>query len=1359
MSSTFLLAKPNLFFTFLFIIAASYVWSQDLQWVKKIGGPDDQYISSVKRDSIGNLYISGTLRGTADFDAGSGIINLTSSGQGDAYVSKYDAASNFIWAKKWGGAMGEESAISYIDPAGYVYITGGFLGIVDFDPGPGVFNLTATNGVSDYDLFISKLDPNGNFVWAKRIGAGSEESVFDIYVDQGGYVYLTGSFEYTVDFNPGTSVNNLSSVTGGNYWVGDHDAFILKLDNNGNYVWAKKVGARSNDYGISLQIDAAGFIYIAGTSDPSLDNGSSNGPVDYDPGAGTYFLNPADGRIFLLKLDTGGNFVWAKNYGGRQGSVSKINLDHSGNIYTTGSYSISGDFDPGSGIYNLTATNGTSNAFITKLDMLGDLIWAKKFKTQQFPNYYNCMNNSITIDDSGRVYSTGIHGGTVDLDPGSGTYNLTGNGADDAYLSILDSNGNFVWAHSISGTQNDLIRAVGLNTSQNEIYLAGQFSTTVDFEQGAGTNSLVSLGNRDAFISLYKLRGLHGSIYNDLNSSCSHDSIELKLAGRLAIINPGGIIVQTDHNGNWYLDSLAAGTYTISADTSGNWTSTCGSAIAFSITNTNDFTSVADLGIISNAPCSAPDVSVNAPFLRRCFNNQRINISATNLPIASGILNNGYIELGLNSLMTPGNSSIPYVNLGNDKYKFQVDTLYPGQMLNFWVEVTVSCAALLYLTICMEAKLLPVDNCIYDTIPAAAPLDFNPCTSPWDGSSLVVDGWCQNDSIYFTISNSSTPGNGNMNCYSPVRLYVDGQYMLLDSVQLAGGTTDTLVFSGDGRTWRLETDQHPLHPGNSHPNITIELCGDTSNWTPGLVNLFPQDDADPNVDIFCGVIRGSFDPNLKTGYPLGITNTHYVAPNGQIDYTIHFQNTGTDTAFTVVVRDTLDADLDILSVCPGASSHPYSYRIYGPRILEWTFTNIMLPDSTTNQAASHGLISFSVKQQPNLSNGTNITNEADIYFDYNEPIITNAANHVINNTYWQQNWNEEKTLNASACSSYYYNGIIYTQSGSYWQIISGNGTGDTLVNLNITIQSTNSEIFENHCENYTAPDGVVYTTSGVKTAIIPNAVGCDSIITIHLSLYATESSVTTSICNSYTAPDGTAYTTSGVKTAVIPNVAGCDSTITIYLTITHPSSSFVTASACDSYTAPDGVLYTTTGVKTSTITNVAGCDSTIIINLIIHESSSIDTGIIQNGSILTVMENMAFYQWIDCSNNTPIAGQTNQSYTATSNGVYAVEVSQNGCTIISSCFTITEVGINETVFSDSMKLSPNPTTESIYIDVAETAAEIETIITNTLGQEISRNKFKNTSQIELTIEGENGIYFLTIIFGTKTVTFKIIKQS
>jgi uncharacterized repeat protein (TIGR01451 family) len=387
------------------------------------------------------------------------------------------------------------------------------------------------------------------------------------------------------------------------------------------------------------------------------------------------------------------------------------------------------------------------------------------------------------------------------------------------------------------------------------------------------------------------------------------------------------------------------------------------------------------------------------------MSNNVIYVQACNQNTATGALTASYVDVELDPLMTINNSSLPYTIQGNNVYRFQTGTLNPGQCVNFNITVTISCNAILGQTLCMDANLYPVQSCALDSIPSIPPTNPGqggtlgglpqPCNLPWDQSSLSVNGWCQNDSIYFTITNTGSPGGGDMECYAPVWLTVNGMVTFTDSIMLQGGQTITYAFEGNGQTWILNASQHPLHPGNSQPNAFVERCGNAANWNPGEVNDYPQDDADPVIDIYCEEVSGSYDPNDKRGYPSGVTNMNYIQPNQQLQYVIRFQNTGNDTAFTVVIRDTLDTDLNIFTVTPGVSSHPYSFQMYGPRVLEWTFNNINLPDSTTDSAGSNGFVTFHVEQIPNLAPGTEIFNEASIYFDLNSPIITNTTVHRI----------------------------------------------------------------------------------------------------------------------------------------------------------------------------------------------------------------------------------------------------------------------------------------------------------------------------------------------------------------------------
>ena len=541
-------------------------------------------------------------------------------------------------------------------------------------------------------------------------------------------------------------------------------------------------------------------------------------------------------------------------------------------------------------------------------------------------------------------------------------------------------------------------------------------------------------------------RGVYGQVYNDINQNCINEN-ETLLPGRKLMVNPGNIIVETNNAGIWHIDSLPPGVYTITADTSGNWKRTCPATQTLTITNPDSFYFAPSFGFVSTSPCATPDVSMFMPFMRPGFSNQKIYVRVCNDFIATGTVTSAYTDIMLDSLLTVNSASISYTALNNNTYRFQLGDINPGHCINFDISTTLSQSAVLGQTLCMEARLFPVDSCVLDTIPADTSLDFTPCNLPWDGSSILVKGWCEDDSIYFLIENTAALGIGDMQCYSPVRLYIDGQYYWLDSVQLAGGEKDTLVFSGDGQTWRLEVDQHPLHPGNSHPNATVELCGaNQSNWTQGLVNALPLNDLDAITDIYCGVVTGSYDPNDKTGYPLGITDSHFVAPNGKMDYVIRFQNTGTDTAFTVVIRDTLDTDLNIFSVKEGVSSHDYTFTMYGPRILEWTFYDIQLPDSSTDYEGSNGFVTFTVEQNKDLPDHTEINNSAAIYFDFNSAIITNKTFHFVNRDIQKPQWNTELTIIDTGCSPLSVYDMTYENSGEYYVL-----NQDTLITLKLVV--------------------------------------------------------------------------------------------------------------------------------------------------------------------------------------------------------------------------------------------------------------------------------------------------------------------
>jgi CHU_C Type IX secretion signal domain/IPT/TIG domain/Beta-propeller repeat len=462
-----------------------------------------------------------------------------------AFATSNAQTPSLVWAQRMGSTAYDVGWSVTTDAAGNVYTVGHFRGTVDFDPSPATFNLTAF-GVFE-DIFISKSDANGNFLWAKSIGSTTQD-LFDqaqAITYRAGHIYVTGLFSGTVDFDPGASTTNLISV-------GGKDIFVLKIDINGNFVWAKSMGSVKDDNAYSIATDASQNVYTTGGYEAL---------ADFDPGAGTFNLpDPISGSaIFVSKLDMDGNFGWAISLGaGNAYNIAGFSVatDLSGNVYTTGTFRATIDFDPGAGVSNLTsATFSADDIFILKLTSSGSFAWAKSMGSSN-----EDQGQSIVIDVAGNVVTTGYFAGTVDFDPGAGVFNLTGFGVDDIFISKLDANGNFLWAKQLGGIEEDDGFSVATDAAGN-IYTTGFFQEVADFDPGTGIFNLTAVGTTyDIFISKLDANGNFvwatsiGSTGNDYGRAITTDgSGNAIITGNFKLtadFNPGAATLNLTSAGN-----------------------------------------------------------------------------------------------------------------------------------------------------------------------------------------------------------------------------------------------------------------------------------------------------------------------------------------------------------------------------------------------------------------------------------------------------------------------------------------------------------------------------------------------------------------------------------------------------------------------------------------------------------------------------------------------------------------------------------------------------------------------------------------------------------------------------------------
>jgi len=449
--------------------------SGDFVWVQQIGGTGTDRARSISIDTSGNIYIGGFFQSTVDFDAGIGTSNLSSSGSSDAFILKLDSGGGFQWVRQITGATLSDSArLSSLKVSGSgLYVIGEFNGTSDFDPGVGTSNLVS-NGNSD--VYVLKLDLSGNFQWAKSVGAGGNDLAKSLDVDASG-VYVIGGFLGTVNFNSAGSAN-LSSPD-----VNTINGFLLKLDDNGAYQWAYKVGRLGS--GVALDT-TAGYVYATGYF---------MGTNDFDPGVGTSNLTAigTSSDAYLLTLNTDGTFVRAIQFGGSSLEEGRnLAVDSSGNVLATGVFTTGSnspvDFDPDPVTSaNLLATS--TDVYVVKLTRLGSYVWARQFGGGGGGGSNGPGENiwSITTDASNNVIVTGSWAGSMDINTstsGSPFISSAGGSNHDAYVAKLRSADGYTDTTAPTGSlQNKTIRSdtrsIGHTISEEGILYLVRDSVTV----------------------------------------------------------------------------------------------------------------------------------------------------------------------------------------------------------------------------------------------------------------------------------------------------------------------------------------------------------------------------------------------------------------------------------------------------------------------------------------------------------------------------------------------------------------------------------------------------------------------------------------------------------------------------------------------------------------------------------------------------------------------------------------------------------------------------------------------------------------------------------------------------------------
>jgi hypothetical protein len=791
---------------------------------------------------------------------------------------------------------------------------------------------------------LVKTDINGTVLWTQDKDSSAVNAVLEA-VD-GNYV-LAGARRHSTTFAK--------------------NAWLSKIDVAGNLIWSKSYEQVGNEVINSAQQTSDGGYILAGER-----RNSTGGASD----------------IYIIKTNTIGDTVWTKTYGGADSDEANAIMQTTDGGYIS------------AGIYG-SATSFMSTAYLMKMDMNGDTVWMKIY-------------GGLGAKEASSVVQTS-----------DGGYILTGwsvvNGNSKTYVVKTDAVGNTLWENTYGGTGYSEGRSIK-QTSDGGYVVAGQ-SVVVSagntnllkidalgnvewsnwFNKQLGTSYGVAvvlvndgyaiLGQSyDTALSNWALHLIRtdtlgnsytnyikGNIFNDTSLNCQKEIVEKNISG---------ILVQAIGNETWYgtTDSLGnycilvdTGSYLVAAQQSVYWQA-CNNNVPVTMSNsyTNDTVDFPFQALIN---CSLMGVDLSTPFIRKNGSGSYYTVSYCNNGTVDAT--NVSIEVALDSDLDLLNTSIPIASQNNNVLTFNIGNVGYLDCGSFTILVIANSSSILGQTHCSEAHIYPDTLCLPNT---------------WTGSIIDASAICNNDSIRFDLKNIGNTAFGS-----------ETYYIVEDHFIMRTGNTGVIPPSNSfvltipadtGKTYRISVVQNAGFPkllGDSIASAAIEGCVPYLDGTfnTGFVTQFSNGNSSPFIAVDCQVNRGSYDPNDKSAQPAGYDAQHYIYNYTALDYKIRFQNTGTDTAFLVVLRDTISPLLDLTTLTMGASSHNYTWRVYGDRVLEITYANIMLPDSNVNEPASNGFVRYRMEQKDGNVAGDVIYNTADIYFDFNAPIRTNQTYHTI----------------------------------------------------------------------------------------------------------------------------------------------------------------------------------------------------------------------------------------------------------------------------------------------------------------------------------------------------------------------------
>jgi hypothetical protein len=398
---------------------------------------------------------------------------------------------SYVKTKRIGGPMRDDAYAIATDKSGNVYITGYFMGTANFGADFGTTDNKTSAG--NEDIFITKVNANGSYGWTRRIGGLSSDIGLSITTDPSGNVYITGTFQDTVDFGADFGTGDIKTSTG------YEDIFITRIHPNGSYGWSRRIGGIFVDQTYGITANTSGNVYVTGYF---------GGIVDFGADFGTGDIKTATGLsdVFITRINVNGSYGWTRRMGGTSDERgNSVTTDRSGNLYVAGRFAGTVDFGTDFGTSDNKTSDGSSDIFITKVNANGSYGWTRRIggmAGDYFPD--------INTDPTGNVYVTGSFQGTVDFGYDFGASDTkTSAGNEDIFITRINAHSGYGWTRRMGGASGDDGLGIVTDTSGN-VYVTGRFTGTVNFGADFGTtDNKTSAGGHDIFIARINSNGTY----------------------------------------------------------------------------------------------------------------------------------------------------------------------------------------------------------------------------------------------------------------------------------------------------------------------------------------------------------------------------------------------------------------------------------------------------------------------------------------------------------------------------------------------------------------------------------------------------------------------------------------------------------------------------------------------------------------------------------------------------------------------------------------------------------------------------------------------------------------------------------